>query len=840
MSGVVLRLALRELRGGLGGFKIFIACLALGVGAIAAIGSTAEAIRAGLAADGRKMLGGDVALSTIHRDISAAQRRWLEDNAVAARSVTMRSMARTVDGSARALIELKAVDRLYPLYGVLALAPDQAAGAAFARKGGIWGAAVEARLLRRLGIERGARVVIGDATFEVRAVIVHEPDRLDGGGLIGLGPRVMVATDSLPATGLIRPGSLVRYHYKLRLPADVAPAGWRDALGRQFPDSAWRIRDHTNASPAAGRFVQRAEIFMTLIGLTALLIGGVGVGNAVGHYLGGRMATIATLKCIGAASGTIFGIYLFQIAVMAAVGIAAGLAIGIAVPLIAAEAITSALQVTGRFGVYPDVLGLAAAYGILTALVFSVWPLARACQVPGSALFRDLVAGTRVAPRPWAIAATVLAAIALAALVLAAADDRWLAMWFIGGAAAAFALFRLVGFGLERGAAMIGGVRGPTLRLALANLHRPGAPTTKVVLSLGLGLTVLIAVASIESNLRDQVARSLPAQAPDFYFIDLQPAQVAAFEDTVRRIDRSADLMRVPMLRGRITAIDGTPAGRAPIDPGARWLLRGSRGITWSAGPVAGARLLDGEWWPPDYAGPPLISLSAGAAHGLGLGIGDSLSVNVLGREITGRIANIREVRWRSLRINFVMVFSPGVLEGAPQTQLATVRARPAALTGIETAVTDRFANVTAIRVSEVLALVQALLERIAAAVRAAASMTLAAGVLVLAGAAAAGHRRRVYDAVVLKVLGATRARVLKVYTIEYGLLGLATAAVAAVLGTLAAWAATRFVMNIEWVFQPEIVVTTALVSAALTLGFGFVGTWRALGHKAAPLLRNE
>ncbi len=840
MSGVVLALALRELRGGLAGFRIFIACLALGVGAIAAVGSTADAIRAGLEADGRKMLGGDVALSLIHRDISAEQRHWLDDSAPAARSVTMRAMARTADGSARALIELKAVDRLYPLYGGLVLAPDQAPEAAFARRDGLWGAAVEARLLRRLGIAQGARLAIGDALFEIRAVIAREPDRLDGGALIGLGPRVMVGTASLADTGLIRPGSLVRYHYKLRLPDGVDPARWRDAADRRFPETAWRVRDRTNASPAAGRFVRQTEIFMTLIGLTVLLIGGVGVGNAVGNHLGGRMATIATLKCIGATSGTIFGIYLFQVAVMAVVGIAAGLAIGAAAPLIAAIPITATLGVDGRFGIYPQALGLAAVYGALTALVFSLWPLARACRIPGSALFRDLVAGARAKPRPWAMAATALGAFAMAALVLASADDRWIAVWFIGGAAAALALFRAAGFGLERAAAKIRRVRAPTLRLALANLHRPGAPTSRVVLSLGLGLTVLVAVASIESNLRDQIARSLPARAPDFYFIDLQPGQVAEFEDTIRRIDAEADLLRVPMLRGRITAIDGTPSGRAQIDPGARWLLRGSRGITWSAEPVAGARLLAGTWWPPDYAGPPLISLSAGAAQGLGLGIGDSLSVNVLGREITGRIANIREVRWRSLRINFVMVFSPGILDGAPQTQLATVRARPAVLTSIETAITDRFANVTAIRVSEMLALVRSLVDRIAASVRAAASMTLAAGVLVLAGAAAAGHRRRIYDAVVLKVLGATRARVLLVHAIEYGLLGLATATLAAALGTLAAWAASRFVMGIPWVFQPEIVAATAVVSAALTLGFGFVWTWRALGHKAAPLLRNE
>ena len=840
VSAVVLRLALREMRGGLAGFRIFIACLALGVGAIAAIGSTAQAIRAGLEADGRTLLGGDAALRTLHRDISAEQKRWLGETATIARSISMRAMARTADRRARALIELKAVDRLYPLFGALVLAPDQPAATAFALQDGVWGAAVEARLLHRLGIERGAHLRIGDADFEVRAVIEHEPDRLGTGGLIGLGPRVMVGTNSLAATGLIRPGSLVRYHYKAKLAPGTDLAAWQQALAERFPEAGWRVRDRTNASPASGQFVRRTEIFMTLIGLTALLVGGLGVGNAVGHYLGGRMATIATLKCIGASSGVIFGIYLFQVLAMAVIGTAAGLVLGAVAPLAAGEAISASLGVTARFGVYPDVLGLAAAYGMLTALVFSLWPIARACLVPGSALFRDLVAGGRVLPRPIHIAATVLAAAALAGLVLAAAEDRRLTWWFIGGAVAAFALFRLAGFGLERGAARIRGVRGPILRLALANLHRPGAPTAKVVVSLGLGLTVLVATASIEGNLRDQIVRSLPARAPDFYFVDLQPDQVTAFEETIAALDRGAELVRVPMLRGRITAIDGTPAAQAAVEPGARWLLRGSRGITWTASPVADARLLAGEWWPPDYAGPPLISLSAGAAKGLGLSVGDSLSVNVLGRAITGTIANIREVRWRSLRINFVMVFSPGVLEGAPQTQLATLRARPGALTAIETAVTERFANVTAIRVAEVLALVRAVLDRIAATVRAAASVTLLAGILVLAGAVAAGHRRRVYDAVVLKVLGASRARVLQAYAIEYGLLGLATAVIAGVLGTLAAWAVARFVMHIEWVFQPGIVVATAAVSAALTLAFGFVGTWRALGQKAAPLLRNE
>ena len=842
MSGAVtVRLALRELRGGSRGFRIFVACLAIGVAAVAAVGTTASAIRAGIEADGRETLGGDISIRSLHRDISQEQRAWLETSGAVSRSMRMRAMTRTADRSARSLIELKAVDSAYPLYGRLALSGDGPVHAALgADADGNWGAAVEERLLHRLGVAQGARIRIGDAEFEIRATIAKEPDRLGDGGLIGLGPKVIVSAGAMPATGLIRPGSLVRYFYKIRLAPGADIEGWRNRLDARFPEAAWRVRDRSNASPAAQRFIDGAQIFLTLVGLTALLVGGVGVGNAVANYLAGRMETIATLKCIGASAGTIFGVYLIQILIMAAAGIAIGLVLGAAAPPLAGEAIQAAFAVDARFGLHWDVLGLAAAFGLLVALLFSIWPVARACEIPGSALFRAAVSEIRVWPRPWAVAATAAVAALLAALVIATADNLGVALWFVGGTAAAFALFRAAGWGVERGAARFRRVKGAALRLALANLHRPAAPSAKVVLSLGLGLAVLVATVSIEGNLRHQVASSLPTGAPDFYFVDLQPDQVTTFERIVRAAPGANALRRVPMLRGRITRIAGTPAAEAAIDPGARWLLRGDRGITWSAAPAADTELVVGRWWSADYAGPPLISLSHDAAQGLGLGIGDTLTVDVLGRAITGTVANVREVRWRSLSINFVMVFSPGVLEGAPQTQLATLNAPPGALADIEAAVTDRLPNVTAIRVGEVLGLVRGVLDRIAAAVRIAAGVTLVAGILVLAGAAAAGHRRRVYDSVVLKVLGATRRRVLAAYAIEYGLLGAATAAIAGLVGTVAAWAVVTRIMEFEWLFQPWIAIATLAGATALTLAFGFLGTWRALGDKAAPLLRNE
>jgi putative ABC transport system permease protein len=536
-----------------------------------------------------------------------------------------------------------------------------------------------------------------------------------------------------------------------------------------------------------------------------------------------------------------------QIAAMAAVGITAGLVLGAAIPMLVGDALAVLLPIEGGMGIHAAPLALAAEFGILVALCFSLWPLARAGATPAGSLFRDLIAPSRRWPGARVMLGIGATGAALAGLAVATADQPHIAAWYVAGAVTALAAFLAAGRAATRLARLAPSPGSPRLRLALANLHRPGAPTTGVVVSLGLGITALVAVVLIEGNLRYQIAENMPARAPDFFFIDIQPDQVAPFEAAVRGAAAAAEIRRTPMLRGRITAIAGVPVAKAPIARGARWMVRADRGLTWARAMPTGTRLIAGEWWPTDYGGPPLVSLTADAAAGFGVGIGDTLTVNVLGRAVTARISSIRSVRWRSLRLNFVMVFSPGILEAAPQTHLATVRAMPdggagarEAATAIERAVTDRFANVTAIRVREVLAAVGGFLDSIGAAVRLAAGVTVLAGVLVLAGALAAGHRRRVYDAVVLKVLGATRRDIAATYLAEYGLLGLATAVIAGAFGSVAAWAVVTRLMGLEWVFLPAEAALAAAASFMLTIVLGFIGTWRALGHKAAPLLRND
>lgn len=845
---LALRLARRELRGGIGGLRIFLACLALGVATIAGAGSLSKAIEAGLTADARLLLGGDMEVRLTHQDIGGDQRTRLESLGRLSRVVELRSMARgTGPETHRTLVEIKAVDASYPLYGDIRLAPAAPLPAVLEAKDGLWGAAADSNLLARLGVHLGDSIKVGEALFQIRAVIDHEPDRV--ATVFTFGPRLLVSAGSLPATRLVQPGSMVRNAYRVALAPGLSPDSARDDLIKTFPSAGWQIRGPNEAAPGLRNFLGNMGLFLNLVGLTALLVGGLGVANAVNAYLDGRARTVAMLKCLGASGGLVFRVYAAQIAALAAVGVAIGLAVGGLVPFAGAWVIGDALPVKARFGVYPEPLALAAAFGFLTAAAFALWPLARARDIEATALFRVAaevgLGGRGSLPRmPYIVAVAVIACI-LGGLAVASADNHRLAAWFVAVAVVSLGLFHLAAVAVRHLAARAGAgkpsrTRRPRLRLALANLHRPGAATHSVILSLGLGLTVLVTVALIEGNLDRQIASRMPSQAPAFFFIDIQPDQTADFLAAVAEVPEAGAARLAATVRGRITRLHGGPVDEAKVDPSVRWVVRGDRGLTSAAERPKDARIIAGTWWPEDYRGPPLVSFAADVARGMGLNVGDQVTLNVLGRDIGATIANLREVDWSSLGMNFSFILSPGVLEGAPHTFVATVHAPPSAEDALERAVTDRLANVSAIRVRQALEAVRSMVGQAGTAVRATAAVAMVAGALVLAGALAAGHRRRVRESVILKVLGARRRDVLATYVYEYGIIGVATGAIAAALGSVAGWAVVRFIMDMEWSFQPAVAGITVLVCLAVTLAAGFAGTWFALGTSAAPVLRNE
>jgi putative ABC transport system permease protein len=832
------RLMRRELRGGLRGFRIFLACLALGVAVIAGVGSLGAGVRAGLQGDARAMLGGDLEINLVLRPASAIERRYLEGHGSVAETISLRAMARRDDNAQRSLIELKAVDGAYPLYGSVALEPAGSLADALAEREGLWGAVAAPALLDRLGVKAGDVVRVGNARFELRAALIHEPDAATG--IFILGPRFVVAKPALAETGLVAPGALINYSYRVRVPAGTRVDAWLSDLKAAFPDAGWRVRDYAEAAPNLRRLLDRVGLFLTLLGLTALLVGGVGVGNAVSGYLASRTLSIAIFKSVGAAGRLVFWVYLLQIAVLAALGIGIGLVLGALTPVLTAGLLPADLPVTARLGLYPLPLLIAAAAGALTTLAFALGPLSSARAVSPATLFREAADSPSAWPGKVAIAVQTLVTAALAALVIATAVDRGLAFWSVLGAIAVLVVFRLAAALIIATVRRIGRPRQPLLRLALANLGRRGANTAGVIASLGLGLTVLVALTLVEGNITLTLDKDLPERAPSFFFIDIQPDEIADFDRLLKEFPGASDVEQVPSLRGRLVKLNGVPVEQAEVATGARWAVRSERGLTYAPSVPAGSRIVEGSWWPRDYQGPPLVSFDAELARGMGLKLGDTLTVNVLGREVTATIANLRAIDWTSLRINYALVFSPGTFGGAPETFIATARVPPEREAALEQAVTDRFANVSAIPVKDALQAVSQMVAQVAVVLRLTAAIALAAAGLVLAGALAAARRRRLYEAVVLKVLGATRRDLVSAFLLEYGLLGLLAAAVASVLGTIAAYLVLTRVMRTDWVFLPGAVALSAGVALALTLVLGYAGTFRALGASPAAYLRND
>ena len=843
-TALALRFAARELRGGLRGFHVFIACMALGVMAIAGVGSVASGLADGLAREGRVILGGDVAFSLSLREASADERAFLDRRGRLSLAATMRAMARAPDGRT-ALVEVKAVDAAYPLYGAVALEPRQPLADALAQNDGAFGAAADPALLARLDLKPGERIAIGAATIEIRAVLRSEPDKLAGG--IGFGPRLLVSEAALRASGLLQPGSVVRWHYRLRLPdndaTDAAVRAVTAAAQAQLPEAGWEVRSRGNASPALERNVERFTQYLTLVGLTALLVGGVGVANAVKGHLDRRRQVIATLKALGATGSRVFTIYLIQVLVLAGLGALPGLALGAALPFVITWSFGTVLPLPIAPALHPGELALALVYGVLSAVAFALWPLGRTHDVPVSALFRDEVARDEHWPRRSYIVATVLLGCALAALAVALAYDRRIAAIFVAAAAGVFVLLRVVAALLMLIARRLPRPGSPVVRLAIANIHRPGAITPSVVLSLGLGLALLVTVIAIDGNLRRQFLAALPANAPSLYFVDIPTADAEKFDAFIHAHAAHATLDRVPMLRGRIVAANGVPVGQLKPAADATWALQSDRGITYADTVPAGSRLVEGQWWKPDYQGPPLVSFEKRIADGLGLKLGDAVIVNVLGRNVTATIANLRTVDWQNLGINFVMVFSPAAFRGAPHTDIATLTYPNGGTAEEETAllkaVADAFPGVTIVRVREALAAVGQIVSNLALAIRGASAITLLVAVLVLGGALAAGHQHRVYDAVILKTFGATRMRLLSAYALEYLTLGLATALFGVAAGSAAAALVITKVMNLPFGWLPGPPLMAAAGAIVITVALGLVGTFTALGQKPAPVLRN-
>ena len=840
---LALSIALRELRAGAGRLSIFVLCIALGVAAVAAIGSLSASFDEALARQGRLLIGGDLSFELIHRQADSAERAALESLGEVSESASFRAMARSAEGKS-ALVEVKAVDNAYPLYGDVSITRAE-------RPGPVWRdpdvVLVERTLLDRLNLDIGSKIAIGDATVTIGGILGEQPDRL--ADRLAYGPKLLMFRDTLAHTGLVQPGSLIRWTYRVKLPeARSADKEFlvetRNNVEKQFPQSGFAIHDWTDPAPSLRRDADRFTQFISFVGLTALLLGGIGVGNAIRSYMAKKREVIATFKCLGATSRLVLLVYLIQALLLATVGIAIGLLIGALTPALLAALYADALPIMLAVEPHPMPLIAAALAGLLTMVLFVLWPLGRAASVSPAVLMRAHLSEERErSPWPYAVGSAV-AGIALFALAIAGSEERAITASISAGIVLAFLL--LTGFGLlvQRLAAKLRRAKPTSLALAIASIGGPGSLARAIAVSLGLGLGLLVATALIHRALLKEIEGNIEADAPAYYFVDVEESDIGKFGDTVKAIVPDAKLDDAPMLRGRIVALKGVPAEKVEADPDARWVLSGDRGLTYTDAVPPASTLVEGTWWPKDYSGSPLVSFDAELAKGLGLKLGDTITVNILGRNVDAKIASLRKIDWESLAINFVMVFSPNTLAGAPHRALTTLelpKGTDPALEGkVIQALSERFPLVTAVKVGDIVEAAKELLTKVMTAIKATAGVTLLIGAAVLAGAVAAGQQQRKYLAVLYKTLGATRWRIVSAELLEFGLLGLATALLSVLVATITAWALCKWAFDVTFVFSPLAVLETVLLALALVLTVGALTTWRLLSVKAAPYLRTE
>ena len=842
-----LRVALVDLRGDLRRFGILLACLALGVATIAIVGSVGASLQAALDRDARQLLGGDLEAQLSYRRAETAERTLFASLGESSEVIELLGSANV--GNDSVFMSLRAVDANYPLVGGVdvtgAANPDAPLPSLLTFEDGAHGIVASSLLEDRFGLKIGDRFTIGEATFALTGIIGAVPDQITQGVTIGI--PAIVSVEGLEAAGVLQPGVLARYRYKVVLPEGGFPAA-RDAILAAFPGVGWSVSSPQDATADLARFFDVFARFLTIVGLSALIVGGVGVSNAVTAYLNDRQRAIATLKALGATSARILVHFLTQILILTAIGIVLGLILGGIFTVVALPIVGDLLGIGLDPVADPASLALAAGFGVLVGLAFAFVPLKRTEALRPALLFRAAGAaledglGWRGVARPGFWMPLGIAAVLIYALAYATTRRPELVFWYAVGVVAAFLVLRLTGYLLQRLLRLVPAPRDAALRHALKSIYRPGAPAPTVILSLGLGLALLLVIALIDNNLRRQFEQESIPDAPSFVFMDLFDDEVADITAYAAGDPRVEAFDAAPILRGAIISVNGVPQEELPPVPEEfRDVLEGNElPMTASATVPEHSTVSDGEWWPADYDGPPLVSVFDRVARPLGLAVGDEMILRIFGEEVTVRVANLRDVFWRRGGINFAFVLTPNILELFPVTSLGFLRTVPGEEREVQRTLVEQFPGSVFLPVSEALDLFATILDAVTNAVAVIGGLAVISGLLVLAGAMAAGRRQRESDAMVMKVLGATRGDIVRSYLIEYGLLGALSALIAAMLGVLGAFAFVSQVLEIDFSVDPVVIVSVVLGTIALTVIVGTVTTWSALSVKPARFLREE
>lgn len=889
MTPFTFTMAWRETRSAWRHFVYFLVCIAIGVGALTGVSLFGAEVEKTVNKEARSLLGGDLEIR-LSRTISPQGQTILDSLSPRGISLThvseLIAMAAKSDSSTSGqptqIVELKAVEPEYPLYGTIRLEPhgnlaellDQQAGRCQGRP--TFGVVVQESLLIKMGLRIGECLKIGQGLFGITGVVRTEPDRM--ANAFSLGPRLLMSREGLHAAELVKVGSRIRERYLLKIPPNLpADPLLYELRGRLELDAA-RVSGYKDAQPQLKQFLDQLTRYLGLIGLTALFIGGLGVATSVHAFVREKLTTIAILKTIGADSPTIIRTYALQAMMLGLAGSLIGLLIGVLLQqglpwmiaaLMASDLLDQLGFTEGGLSISPVPLVKGLALGLLSTLLFTLWPLLTIREVKPARIFRrEIVPMAPPAsqnPQPWWKAwrkidqgkgiTSIGIGLGLALLSVWQAGSWRVGALFIAAFAGAVVLLGLAARALLR---VLTRWPRPDLlifRQALGNVLRPGSQAVSITIAIGIGVMVVTTVSLVERSLLAQVGENRPSDAPTFFFIDIQPDQTEEFVRLLHQRTNDPAPRLTPLIRSRLASIKGQPIklealseaeeqkekSEAKKEQRKKWYLTREYVLTFLQELPKDNQVVAGEWWKPGQAfTTPLISIEEEAATQLGLNIGDTIEVDIQGVFVMGEIGSIRKVEWGNFSTNFYMIFSPGSLDGAPHTYVATVRVSPSEEVVLQQAVVTAFPNVTAINMGDMLESFARVLDRLSLAIRAVALFCVLSGCFVMAAALAATRYRRLYESVILKALGATRMVIAQSFAVEYALLG----ALGGLLGTMLAsglsWAVLETVFDLSWSLHPAILASGCAATVILTVLVGFFSTYRILGQPPLAVLRHE
>ncbi|HVX73760.1 MAG TPA: FtsX-like permease family protein, partial [Devosia sp.] len=782
-----IRVALVDLRGDLRRFGILLACLALGTATIAGVSSVGDALKGAILRDANTLMGGDIQVNRADRRANPSEFAYMQTLGQVSETISSNSRADAMDDSGNtAFLDIYAVDDLYPLYGDVVspqLKPGEKPADLLALKDGAYGAIVDPVILDRLGIDLGGHFTVNGTEFEARGLLNSLPNSALRGLHLGLTTLMSVeAEQANPETRPPLPGLLTQYSYKIKLNPDQGDYTIaKPKVEEHFKaDPEWKVQSPYDAAGTLARFYDLFVRFLLIVGLSSLLVGGVGIFNAVSAYIQERQRSIATLRSLGATGPRILVHFFTQVGIMSLVGIVIGLVIGAGLTAAALPVLGRILAVDLPPSIEWPALLTALLFGILAAFAFSYIPLVRAEKLRPAMLFRTVGTSiqslrTREYLDPWVLGPLLVAGLGIFGLAWWTTQDLSLVGYYAIGVIAAYLLLSLAGRALQAVLRAIPPLPSVTFRNAFRGIYRPGSPAPTVIMSLGLGLAMLLVIVILSVNLRDQLLGQVTKDAPTFVATDLFDDEVVDLQDFLNSTGQVTEFMHSPMIRAAITKVNGVPSAdirdRKDISGEAAYMLTGEILMTWRPDLPADSRVTAGAWWPDDYSGPPLVSLRDQDAISLGIKPGDKLELTLFGESFDVTVANLRDFQFQS-GLNFLVTATPGTFDDFPGTNLATIKAAEGHEKDVERALAKKYPDITFLPVGEALNQAAGILGQLSTAVNIVGALAVVNGLLVLAGTMAAGRKQREADAVVNKVLGSTRGDVVKVFALEYALLG--------------------------------------------------------------------